>query len=377
MADGKFSKELDVAVRAVHLACSLCQKVQNTLLSTTHQQVECKDDDSLVTVADYSVQAVVSWILSESFGGQTVSIVAEEDAYSLSKSDSLGLLEAVVKTVNECFSAAPRYGLRPPDKALNCKQVIEAISRCNSSGGPKGSHWVLDPVDGTLGFVRGNQYAVALALIVDGTVVLGVLGCPNYPVKKGLINNHHQLTSISTIPPNLWETGCVMYAKKGSGKAWMQPLLHGEMRLDDINSATPIRVSSIEDPALATFCEPVEKANTSHSFTEGVAQTAGLRKQPLRVYSMVKYAAIARGDAEICMKFARAGYKEKIWDHAAGVLIIEEAGGVVTDAGGRPLDFSRGIYLEGLDRGIIACSGAVLHDKIISAVYASWESSLL
>lgn len=75
------------------------------------------------------------------------------------------------------------------------------------------------------------------------------------------------------------------------------------------------------------------------------------------------------------MKFARAGYKEKIWDHAAGVLIIQEAGGVVTDAGGHPLDFSKGLYLEGLDRGIIACSGAALHDKIIKAVDASWNSS--
>lgn len=92
---------------------------------------------------------------------------------------------------------------------------------------------------------------------------------------------------------------------------------------------------------------------------------------------MVKYAAIARGDAEIFMKFARAGYKEKIWDHAAGVVIIEEAGGVVTDAGGRPLDFSKGMYLEGLDRGIIACAGAKLHDKIIKAVDASWNSSSL
>lgn len=101
------------------------------------------------------------------------------------------------------------------------------------------------------------------------------------------------------------------------------------------------------------------------------------RKQPLRVYSMVKYAAIARGDAEIFMKFARAGYKEKIWDHAAGVVIIQEAGGVVTDTGGRPLDFSRGIYLEGLDRGITACSGALLHEKIIKAVDASWNSSSL
>ncbi|XP_031286091.1 PAP-specific phosphatase HAL2-like [Pistacia vera] len=92
---------------------------------------------------------------------------------------------------------------------------------------------------------------------------------------------------------------------------------------------------------------------------------------------MVKYAAIGRGDAEIFMKFARSGYKEKIWDHAAGAVIIEEAGGVVTDAGGRPLDFSRGIYVEGLDRGIIACAGAKLHEKIIRAVDASWDSSSL
>lgn len=101
------------------------------------------------------------------------------------------------------------------------------------------------------------------------------------------------------------------------------------------------------------------------------------RKQPLRVHSMVKYAAIARGDAEIFMKFAKSGYKEKIWDHAAGVVIVEEAGGVVTDAGGRPLDFSKGTYLEGLDRGIIACSGVTLHEKLIVAVYASWDSSNL
>jgi 3'(2'), 5'-bisphosphate nucleotidase len=101
------------------------------------------------------------------------------------------------------------------------------------------------------------------------------------------------------------------------------------------------------------------------------------RKQPLRVYSMVKYAAIARGDVEIFMKFARAGYKEKIWDHAAGVVIIREAGGVITDAGGRPLDFSRGVFLEGLDRGIIACSGPLLHHRIVGAVDASWNSSTL
>jgi 3'(2'), 5'-bisphosphate nucleotidase len=42
--------------------------------------------------------------------------------------------------------------------------------------------WALDPIDGTKGFLRGGQYAVCLALIQDGEVVLGVMGTPNLPV---------------------------------------------------------------------------------------------------------------------------------------------------------------------------------------------------
>ncbi|KAL2944097.1 PAP-specific phosphatase HAL2-like [Bienertia sinuspersici] len=362
MEEGEFSVELDLAVRIVHLVCTLCQKVQKSLLSTGAHQINSKDDDSLVTVAVFKL--LLAGYFQNHLEAKMYPLSLKRCTNSL-KSD---LLLAVVKTVNECFSEAPRFGLKLPDVPLKPNQVIEAIGRCNSSGGPKGRHWVLDPVDGTLGFVRGNQYAVALALIKDGRVVLGVLGCPNYPVQKGLVN--HQVTSeIPSATPDMWEKGCVMYAKRGTDKAWMQPLVHGELKLDSFESAISVRVSAIEDPGLATFCEPVENATTVTLSQKG--------NMPLRVYSMVKYAAIARGDAEIYMRFARAGYKEKIWDHAAGVLIVQEAGGVVTDAGGRPLDFSRGIYLEGLDRGIIACSGAVLHEKIICSVDASWESSLL
>lgn len=42
--------------------------------------------------------------------------------------------------------------------------------------------WALDPIDGTKGFLRGDQYAVCLALMVDGKVQAGALGCPNLPV---------------------------------------------------------------------------------------------------------------------------------------------------------------------------------------------------
>lgn len=369
-ANDKYAKELEVGVRVVQLACYLCQKVQKGSIGPTPDQVFSKDDDSPVTVADWSVQAMISWILSESFGKQNVSIVAEEDTQTLSDSNSTHLLSSVISTVNDSLAMAPRFGLKGPTAPLGPTQVLEAINHCNSTGGPMGKHWVLDPVDGTLGFVRGDQYAVALALIENGQVVVGVLGCPNYSSKKKLVNN-------SVSKSDLWQEGCVMYARKGSGEAWMQPLVNGGGSLVWPNSASRIRVSSIDDPSMATFCEPVEKANSNHSYSAGIAYSLGLRKKPLRVYSMVKYAAIARGDAEIYMKFAKAGYKEKIWDHAAGVVIVEEAGGVVTDAGGRPLDFSRGVYLEGLDRGIVICSGVNLHDKIIGAVYASWDSSHL
>nr|KJB69452.1 hypothetical protein B456_011G024100 [Gossypium raimondii] len=333
----KYSKELDVAVKAVQMACSLCQKVQGSLISKTNSQIHSKEDNSPVTVA--------------------------------------------VETVNDCLVQAPHFGLKGPEKLLGSSDVLEAIGRCNSEGGPTGSFWALDPVDGTLGFVRGDQYAVALALIEDGEVVLGVLGCPNYPKKKEWLSYHHRyhriISKLTPTTSESWDKGCVLYATKGSGKAWMQPLHQTNKLLAWPNSAIPIRVSAIDDPALATFCEPVEKSNSSHSFTAGLAHSVGLRKQPLRVYSMVKYAAIARGDAEIFMKFARTGYKEKIWDHAAGMIIIQEAGGVVTDAGGSPLDFSKGTFLEGLDRGIIACGGAKLHERIIKSVDASWKCSSL
>lgn len=210
-----------------------------------------------------------------------MSIVAEEDVEELSKAGATGLLESVVRTVNECLADAPRFGLTAPPLALNAKEVLEAINRCNPSGANSSRFWVLDPVDGTLGFVRGDQYAIALALIEDGVPVLGVLGCPNYPMKKEWLQFHNGyqriLSRLSSATSESWDKGCVIYARRGSGNAWMQPLLRGENEFIWPNSAAQIEVSPIDNPALATFCEPVEKANSSHSFTAGLAHSVGLR----------------------------------------------------------------------------------------------------
>lgn len=377
---GKYGLEMAAAIQAVQLASMLSQRVQERLLRH-EEKADKKKDKSLITVADWGVQAVVSWVLSQAFQGEEISMVAEEDTNGLRGQSGVDMSQRVVNVVNECLCEASVVGIAPPKQPLGSYEVLKFINKGTALGGPKGRHWVLDPVDGTLGFVRGDQYAVALALVDDGEVVLGVLGCPNFPMRTAWLGYHHKYyriaMQIAPPNPNNWHRGCVMTAQKGDGRAWMQPMIFNGKTFNEVHARREVCVSAVVDPADATFCEPVEKANSSHSFTAGLANTLGLRNQPLRVYSMAKYAAIARGDAEIFMKFAKTGYKEKIWDHAAGVLIVQEAGGVVTDAGGRPLDFSKGRFLEGLDRGIIACCGKSLHNKIIAAVDASYKSSTL
>ena len=98
-----------------------------------------------------------------------------------------------------------------------------------------------------------------------------------------------------------------------------------------------------------------------------ISSVLGITNPPLRLDSQVKYAAIARGDASIYFRLPRQkDYLEKIWDHAAGAIIVEEAGGKVTDFYGQPIDFSAGKRLRN-NRGIIATNGH-LHRKVLEAI---------
>ncbi len=78
---------------------------------------------------------------------------------------------------------------------------------------------------------------------------------------------------------------------------------------------------------------------------------------------------LAAGGGEVLLRLLspkRPDYKEKIWDQAAGSIVVEEAGGRVTDLDGNALDFTRGKSLE-RNRGICATNG-LLHDRVLTAL---------
>ncbi|HUU82064.1 MAG TPA: 3'(2'),5'-bisphosphate nucleotidase [Phycisphaerae bacterium] len=321
-----YETERRVAVDAVVKACRLCRAVQAALVS---EETLAKKDRSPVTVADFGAQALVSADLAEAFPQDP--LVAEEDAAQLREPANVELKERVVQHVRS---------IRPD---LDDTQTLAAIDRGTYGGGAQGRYWALDPIDGTKGFLRGDQYAVALALLEEGEVVVGVLGCPNLPLDWAQPDG---------------PKGCLFVAVRGQG-AVMRPIDGADER--------EIAVSDVTDPVAASFCESVESAHSAHDDSAKVAKILGVQAAPTRIDSQCKYAAVARGDASIYLRLpTRKDYEERIWDHAAGSLVVTEAGGRVSDVYGRALDFSLGRTLRN-NKGVVATNGRV-HDPVIAAI---------
>ncbi len=96
----------------------------------------------------------------------------------------------------------------------------------------------------------------------------------------------------------------------------------------------------------------------------------GISTQAVAMDSQAKYCVLASGKADLMLRLlspSRPDYREKIWDQAAGLLVVTEAGGMVTDLDGKLLDFSVGRTLAN-NRGVLASNG-LLHPAILQALH--------
>jgi 3'(2'), 5'-bisphosphate nucleotidase len=285
-----------------------------------------------VTVADFAAQAVIAHMLERSF--PDASLVAEEDGTDLRGGAQEAILAEVVRVV--------RRRLPEANGDLVCRWL--------DRGGREttGRFWTLDPIDGTKGFLRGGQYAVALALVEDGSLVLGALACPNLD---------------RTLHPSSGGEGAVILAVRGEG-AWA--------RRPGGKSFRRLHVSSQRSASHARLLRSYEADHTDVAKLDRIAAILGVQTPPLRLDSQVKFALLASGLGELIVRPVSTktpAYCEKVWDLAAGSLIVEEAGGRVTDLRGEALHFGGGREL--CDSIGVLGSNGWLHEAALDAIRAA------
>lgn len=317
-----------VARDAARLAGQLCLLIRGEMLRNRSYMEKAGNEP--VTIADYGSQAVVLNYIHQRFPDDGT--MAEEGAADFERLATNQQKHQIVHYVSEILG-----------KKMVSVQDLSRMMDIGKGGDPR-RMWVVDPIDGTKGFLRGDQFAIAVALLVDGEPMVGALACP--------------VLAYNPEKPDQTD-GIVMVAARGEAVI-AEPLRGGHSR--------PVRVSSIRDMAQVRVVESVESGHTDHEFHETVMGIAGIKGEKVRIDSQAKYVAVADGRAEVYIRHSRGeDYRERAWDHAAGALIVQQAGGKVTDLNGNPLDFSTGERMLN-NTGILATNSAAVHDAVLEAI---------
>ena len=325
---GELSAEAAFAASIVQRAMQLC-----TALACDMQTVdasrdgktmdECdttagvsfiKEGDSTpVTAADFAIQGLISAALREAYPDDR--FLGEEDATDLRSDPAL---------LSLALDLCARHG-GDADEAAFLAAVDRGVEKAR---GEDERVWVLDPIDGTKGFMTGKGYVVGLALLVSGEPVLGAMGVPSWEGD----------------PP-------LMVAVKEHGLRWWPAAGDGPL---DYEPPRPAWADArYELPAPRGGAYP--PWYVSPSSARAVCQPFGPDAPPadLCCGSMVKYFAVA---ADRAAGFIQYEEKCKTWDHACGVICVEESGGraQATDAYGAPVRFPGREF--DVDGGIVCCS---------------------
>lgn len=220
-------------------------------------------------------------------------------------------------------------------------QVSDWINSGN--GEPKGRFWVIDPIDATGSLLRGGQYSINLAFGENHDIKVAMMVFPRLP---------DPLTQ-----------GLVFLAVKNCG-TWC-------LRMDDFEHGNKLEVSRTYPLSRATPLQQIDQiyadfSNSDQRLVRRVAHFAGPTQPPKRCGAPERYAYLSAGLGDFFYKFALSqeySLHNAIWDHAAGILLVREAGGHVTDLHGHPFNFNDGRLMKNT-HGILASNGW-LHDELL------------
>lgn len=277
-----YSAEAALALTLARQASEICQSAPRTSLQ--------KDDGTPVTPADLAIQAVVARELRHTF--PTDVLVAEEDAANLPWDHPAWLVADTLA----------RFHTR--------EWLLNRVFPSNTT-----RTWVLDPIDGTAGFIRREGHAVGLALLSPVVPRIAALALPADDV---VLLSDDGTPRFSTLGPTATHDDAVRWT-----------------------------LSGCNDAAFAEMLEKRWGASTR-----------------LCCGSLVKYAAVARGQAQRFVQMVSDN--PAVWDHAAGVAVVVAAGGRVTDENGMPIEVGVGVgqrTVRVFGRTIIATAPGEDHEQ--------------
>lgn len=181
--------------------------------------------------------------------------------------------------------------------------------------------WIIDPIDGTAGFVnRDDDFAVQIGMAESGVPVVGIVFLPAY---------------------NL-----MMYASKGNGA------------FETVNGSAPERLHTSEKSETSGLVAAVSRNHPSKRMKR-IRQSFGFERVVQRGSVGLKTGLIAQSECDI---YISPGRRTKLWDTCGPQVILEEAGGRLTDLFGDDLQYAR----RGLQNynGILATNGPA-HNAVV------------
>ncbi|RYP15806.1 hypothetical protein DL765_005475 [Monosporascus sp. GIB2] len=348
-----YLSELSVALNAVHRASIITKQV---IRSVNHRlDAKFKADASPVTVADFAAQALLIAAIRSMYPDDK--FVAEEDAQQLR--DNPALAEQVWELVQAGDTRKLQNHGAPLASPDSLEEMLTTIDLGIGESTSEGRVWVLDPIDGTATFMKGQQYAVCLCLLIDGVQHIGVIGCPN--LNLGSVGGKVHEDSID---PDGY--GIILSAEKGRGTFLRQ------MDEDRLGDARQVDQSTrTRDPSALDFVEPtIGKTSLSQLEHREVAESLGAKWPSTVIWSQqMKYVALALGATDVMVRIPKNRERfTYVWDHAGGNLLFEEAGGIIRDIDGGLIDFGQGRKILGERNFGMVAAMPWCFEKVMKAV---------
>lgn len=293
-------------------------------------------------VANLVSQVLVSDGLHSEFA--TDGIIAPNTAASLAAHDE----QAILELCNELGAAQPCVNdFDPPypkpvaATKLDAAALAAALERGSKAEALPPRTWVLAPI------TEAAQPAISLTLLEYGRPVVCAVALPSLPRnsmsgdKLLRMKVSYDGQSGAVTPP----AGCLMWAEEGIG-AYERSVggEHGSDIRIRVDRCLIGRRSIAQGVATGVqdFSDVVRTEATAQLRAATLASQMGISKPVLCADGPFAYGLIARGEAHVYLEMPDDihSFDSAIWSHAAGCLLVKEAGGDVTDQAGNPLDFS-------------------------------------